>query len=150
MIINVLIIYLFPYSIVIFKNITFNWRRWSTTLKVLEPRFAIRKALTTPNSTFIYLGSYSLLKMLSLGQYVWKVADKRKIHDAPRQPRTCSHPIYTRTLQGVCQVIRIFSPCFFHVFTLIGVLIAKRPWVLILQRSASHGLYSCGLLYSCR
>jgi len=24
-----------------------------------------------------------------------------KIHDAPGQPRTCSHPIYARTLTGV-------------------------------------------------
>ena len=37
-----------------------------------------------------------------------------KIHDAPRQPQTCSHPIYTRTLTRVCQAIRIFSLCFFH------------------------------------
>jgi len=43
-------------------------------------------------------------------------AGEKKIHDAPRQPRTCSHPIYARTLTGVCQAIRIFSPCFFHAF----------------------------------
>ena len=43
-----------------------------------------------------------------LGQYVWKVADRRK---NPWQPRTCSHPIYAQTLTGVCQAIRIFSPC---------------------------------------
>jgi len=30
-----------------------------------------------------------------------------KIHDAPRQPRTCSHPIYAQTLTGVCQAIRM-------------------------------------------
>ena len=29
-----------------------------------------------------------------------------KIHDAPRQPRTCSHPIYAQTLTGVCQAIK--------------------------------------------
>jgi len=45
-----------------------------------------------------------------------KLQTGEKIHDAPRQPRTCSHPIYARTLTGVCQAIRIFSPCFFHVF----------------------------------
>ena len=45
-----------------------------------------------------------------------KLQTGEKIHDAPRQPRTCSHPIYARTLTGVCQAIRIFSPCFFHAF----------------------------------
>jgi len=30
------------------------------------------------------------------------------------------HPIYARTLTGVCQAIRIFSPCFFHVFISTG------------------------------
>jgi len=45
-----------------------------------------------------------------------KLQTGEKIHDALRQPRTCSHPIYTQTLTGVCQAIRIFSPCFFHVF----------------------------------
>ena len=28
----------------------------------------------------------------------------------PRQPRTCSHPINARTLTGVCQAVRMFSP----------------------------------------
>ena len=27
----------------------------------------------------------------------------------PGQPRTCSHPINTRTLTGVCQAVRTFS-----------------------------------------
>ena len=45
-----------------------------------------------------------------------KLQTGEKIHDAPVQPRTCSHPIYARMLTGVCQAIRIFSPCFFHVF----------------------------------
>ena len=47
---------------------------------------------------------------------------EKKIHDAPRQPRTCSHPIYAQTLTGVCQVIRIFSPCVFHAFISTGTL----------------------------
>jgi len=42
-----------------------------------------------------------------------KLQTGEKIHDAPRQPQTCSHLIYARTLTGVCQAIRIFSPCFF-------------------------------------
>ena len=33
----------------------------------------------------------------------------------PRQPRTCSHLINAQTLTGVCQVVRMFSPCQFHV-----------------------------------
>jgi len=49
-----------------------------------------------------------------------KLQTGKKIHDAPRQPRTCSHPIYTRTLTGVYQAIRIFSPCCFHVFISTG------------------------------
>jgi len=35
---------------------------------------------------------------------VWKVEEK--ILTGPGQPRTCSHPIYARTLTGVCQVVR--------------------------------------------
>ena len=33
----------------------------------------------------------------------------------PRQPRTCSQLINARTLTGVCQAVRMFSPCQFHV-----------------------------------
>ena len=51
-----------------------------------------------------------------------KLQTGEKIHDAPRQPRTCSHPIYTRTLTGVWQAIKIFSPCFFHAFISINLL----------------------------
>ena len=29
----------------------------------------------------------------------------------PGQPRTCSHPINAQTLTGICQVVRMFSPC---------------------------------------
>ena len=43
-----------------------------------------------------------------------KLQTGEKIHDAPGQPQTCSHPIYARTLTGVCQVIRIFSLCFMY------------------------------------
>ena len=34
----------------------------------------------------------------------------------------CSHPIYAWMLTGVCQAIRIFYPCFFHVFISTGIL----------------------------
>ena len=40
----------------------------------------------------------------------------------PRWPRTCSHPIYARMLTGVYQVVRMFSPCYFHVIISIGIL----------------------------
>ena len=40
----------------------------------------------------------------------------------PRWPRTCSHPTYARTLTGVYQVVRMFSPCYFHVIISIGIL----------------------------
>ena len=40
----------------------------------------------------------------------------------PWQPRTCSHLIYARTLIGVRQVVRTFSPCHFHVYVAIGTL----------------------------
>ena len=40
----------------------------------------------------------------------------------PRWPRTCSHPIYARTLTGVYQVVRMFFPCYFHVIISIGIL----------------------------
>ena len=43
----------------------------------------------------------------------------------PRWPRTCSHPIYARTLTGVYQVVRMFSPCYFHVIISIGILESK-------------------------
>ena len=52
-----------------------------------------------------------------------KLQTRQKIHDAPKQPRTYSHPIYVRTLTGVYQVIRMFSPCFFHVFLSMGTLV---------------------------
>ena len=66
-------------------------------------------------------------KMLSLRQYVWKVADRKKIHDAPRQPRTCSHPIYARTITGVCQAISslLFSCIYIHR--------NPRKWLIILK-----------------
>ena len=38
------------------------------------------------------------------------------------QPQTCSHPINARTLTGVCQVVRMFSNCKFHVYVSIGTL----------------------------
>ena len=53
-------------------------------------------------------------KDVELGQYVWKVADRRK--NPWCTSWTCSHPIYARTLTGVCQAIRIFFSCFFHIF----------------------------------
>ena len=37
----------------------------------------------------------------------------------PRQPRTCNHPINARTLTGVCQVVRMFSPWQFHVYLVV-------------------------------
>ena len=37
-------------------------------------------------------------------------------------PRTCSHLIYARTLTGVYQAVRMFSPCYFHVIISIGIL----------------------------
>ena len=40
----------------------------------------------------------------------------------PRWPQTCSHLIYARTLTGVYQVVRMFSPCYFHVIISIGIL----------------------------
>ena len=40
----------------------------------------------------------------------------------PRWPRTCGHLIYARTLTGVYQVVRTFSPCYFHVIISIGIL----------------------------
>ena len=51
--------------------------------------------------------------MLSLDCMFEKLQIREKIHDAPRQPGTCSHPIYARTLTGICQAIRIFLPAFF-------------------------------------
>ena len=40
----------------------------------------------------------------------------------PRWPRICSHPIYARMLTVVYQVVRMFSPCYFHVIISIGIL----------------------------
>ena len=51
-----------------------------------------------------------------------KLQTGEKMHDAPGQPRACSHPIYARTLTGVCQAIKIFSPCFLYVFISTGTL----------------------------
>ena len=48
----------------------------------------------------------------------------------PRWPRTCSHPIYARTLTGVYQVVRMFSPCYFHVIISIEILLFEIESVL--------------------
>ena len=32
------------------------------------------------------------------------------------KPRTCSHLINASTITGVCQAVRMFSPCQFHVY----------------------------------
>ena len=40
----------------------------------------------------------------------------------PGQPRTRFHPINTQTLAGVCQAVRMFSPCQFHVYVSMGEL----------------------------
>ena len=44
----------------------------------------------------------------------------------PRWPRTYSHPMYAQTLAGVYQVVRMFSPCYFHVIISIGILYGTR------------------------
>ena len=36
--------------------------------------------------------------------------------------RTCSRPINARTLTGVCQAVRMFSPCQVHVYVSTGTL----------------------------
>ena len=43
----------------------------------------------------------------------------------PRKPRTCSHPINARMLTGVCQTVRMFSPCQFHIYVSIGTLVGN-------------------------
>ena len=55
-------------------------------------------------------------------------------------PRTCSHPIYTRTLTGVYQVVRMFPPCYFRVIISIGILESNSlsHIVRILQRHFSY------------
>ena len=40
----------------------------------------------------------------------------------PGQPRTCTHTINAQTLTGVCQAVRMFSPCQFQVYIFIGTL----------------------------
>ena len=48
---------------------------------------------------------------------------EKKSMTGPRQPRTCNHPINTQTLTGVCQAVRMFSPCQFHVYIYIYIYI---------------------------
>ena len=48
---------------------------------------------------------------------------RRKISmTGPEQPQTCSHPTNAQMLTGVCQAVRILSPCQFHVYVSIGTL----------------------------
>ena len=47
---------------------------------------------------------------------------EKKSMTGPGWPRTCSHPIYARTLTGVYRVVRMFSACYFHVIISIGIL----------------------------
>ena len=42
----------------------------------------------------------------------------------PRRPQTYSHPINAQTLTGVCQVVRMFSPCQFQVYIYIYIYIS--------------------------
>ena len=60
-----------------------------------------------------------------------KLQTGEKIHDAPRQPRTCSHSIYARMLTGVCQAIRTFSPCFFCYIS-IHVIVYAYTFIIII------------------
>ena len=50
----------------------------------------------------------------------------------PRQPRTCSHPINARTLTGVCQAVRMFSPCQFHAY------VSKELWRVTYYLKVPH------------
>ena len=63
-------------------------------------------------------GPRACLRMLT-EKHVWKRCRKeKKSMIAPRQPRTCSHLIYSWMLTG----IRMFSLCFFHVLVPTGIL----------------------------
>jgi len=55
--------------------------------------------------------SYSLLKMLSLGQYVWKVVDRKKIHDS--QPSDLCSNAY-RSLPGNQDIFSLLFSCIYH------------------------------------
>ena len=52
----------------------------------------------------------------------WK---KKKSITGPGKPQTCSHPIYARTLMGVCQAVRMLFSCYFQVFLSIGTLVSN-------------------------
>ena len=45
---------------------------------------------------------------------------EKKFMTAPGQPQTYSHLINAQTLTEVCQVVRMISPCQFHVYVSIG------------------------------
>ena len=55
----------------------------------------------------------------------------RKEMTGPGRPRTCSHPINALTLTGVCQAVRMFSPCQFQVYVSIGTLYICVPTSLL-------------------
>jgi len=72
----------------------------------------VLKVCRTPDPT-----ACSKTKMVHLDK-VWfeKLVERRKKSmTGPRQPRTCSHPIYVQTLTGVHQAVRYFLLAIFHV-----------------------------------
>ena len=63
---------------------------------------------------FIHLLGFTaqrLLKDINRKTYLKKMreGEKKQTIIAPRQPQTCSHPIYTQMLTEICQAIRMFS-----------------------------------------
>ena len=77
----------------------------------------------------------------------------------PRQPRTCSHPFNTKILTGVCQVVRVISPCQFQVYNIHRnsrerLIISKYPmWNQMDEwKHAEVGLgdyINCGINHDC-
>ena len=82
--------------------------------------------------------SYILFKDVILSMFEKVEKGEKKSMTGPGQPQTCSHPIYTQTFTGVCQAVRLFSLCQFHVFVSIIVPIYKRVNKLDTMIKVSH------------
>ena len=51
-----------------------------------------------------------------------KWSTEKKFMTGPGQPQTCTHLINAQMFTGVCQAVRMFSPCQCQVYVSIGTL----------------------------
>ena len=87
-----------------------NVSQWLYYLFICCYTVEVLKVCRTPGPT-----ACSKTNMLHLCLKSSQKGRRKKPMNRPRQPQTCSHPIYSRTLTRVHQTIRYFLLTIFHV-----------------------------------